>query len=466
MALTGSETLQVLGQNPSGVPAASTFQTTTSEIAALASTQSSPLVSTSITTVGNGTLTAAGLVGGQIVRTGPVAAYSDATATAVAIVAALPGYVAGETFLIRLKNATAFTQTITAGVGVTLPSTVIIPAFSVGNYFATVTSATAVTLTHMSTVPIATGTTLTSPAITTLCTVGAGTLLVANFTGGYTVRAGSQSGTPFTDTTDTATNILAANATLVNKIGTAVPYYYSNTTNAVATLTGGTGVTVSGITAVPAGEVATYLITYTAAATLTMVGIGLTNNISTAMALAGSSSGQTIIQPTAAAAGTLTLPAVTGTVASTSGSNLFIADVKRCTAQKDTITTALADVTGLTAQALVAGATYQFRCVLPGTADGTSGIAYAFNYTTATLTSIQAVSKGYTATALSAVQYTTTTTTQALLFDKAAVITLTEIEGTMVVNAAGTLALQVSTHTGTTTASTYLGATMEFVRIA
>jgi hypothetical protein len=182
--------------------------------------------------------------------------------------------------------------------------------------------------------------------------------------------------------------------------------------------------------------------------------------------LAGSTSGTTTIVASATAGSTVqTLPAVTGTVASTTGSNLFIADVKKCTAQTDTITTVLANVTGLTAQTLVAGATYRFRCVLPGTADGTSGIKYAFKYTTATLTSVEATGLGYTASAV-AVQHTTTTTDATLLFDQAAVVIMTILEGSMVVNAGGTVALQVGTHTGTTTASTYLGATMEFVRIA
>lgn len=186
----------------------------------------------------------------------------------------------------------------------------------------------------------------------------------------------------------------------------------------------------------------------------------------TQVLLNGSSSGTTTLKATAAAGTTTqTFPAVTGTVASTSGTNLFIADIKRCSAQTDSITTVLANVTGLTAQTLVAGATYRFRCVLPGTADGTSGIKYAFKYTTATLTSIEATGIGQTASAI-ATQHTTTTTDATLLFDQAAVVILVTLEGTMVVNAGGTVALQIGTHTGTTTCSCYLGATMEFVRIA
>lgn len=247
----------------------------------VSSTSLAPIVSTSITTVGNGILTAAGLVGGQIVRTGPVANYTDTTDTAVNIIAALPTYVLGGTFLIRIKNATAFTQTIVAGTGVTLPLTVIVPAFSVANYYATINTATTITLTHMSTAAISIGTVLTARATTTINTVGAGSISAANFVGGITIRSGSQSASAFTDTTDTASNIIAACANIVNKIGTSFIYYYQNTTNAPATITGGTGVTVSVITTVQANSTAIYLVTYTAAATLTMAGISQSSAPST-----------------------------------------------------------------------------------------------------------------------------------------------------------------------------------------
>lgn len=274
--LTGTETLQVLAISSNGSPAATTQTTTTAAIAGLANlVGGQEIIETSITTVGAGTLTAAALVGGQIARTGPVAAYTDTTDTAVAIVAALPGFTVNQTFLIRIKNATAFTQTLAAGAGVTLPATVIIPAFSFGWYFATVTSTTAVTLTHMGTEIITVGTSISLPAISSLATVGAGTILAASMVGGIVSRSGAQSATAFTDTTDTAANIIAANASLVNKIGAAMIVKYQNTTNAPATITGGTGVTVSVITVVPANSTASYMLTYTAAATLTMVGFEL-----------------------------------------------------------------------------------------------------------------------------------------------------------------------------------------------
>lgn len=315
MALNGKEVLQVQGQDATGKPSGQTFQTTTAAIASLASTEGAPFIVTTISTVGNGTLTAAGLVGGEIVRNGPVADFSDATDTAVAIIAALPGAVVGSSFSILIKNATQYTQTITAGSGVTLPSTVITPAFSVNNYIATVSTATTLTFVHIDTTAISIGTNTTAPRIASVSTVGAGTLLASAFVGGLIARSGSQSGTPFTDTTDTAAAIISACANLVNKIGTSMLVEYANNTNAVATVTGGTGVTVSGVSIIPANTISQFLVTYTAAATLTMVGLGVTQSVNNQVTLAGATSGQTILKSTdIAGAGTITFPAATGTV--------------------------------------------------------------------------------------------------------------------------------------------------------
>ncbi len=419
MALVGTEVLQVQGVAQNGMLSGQTFQTTTSAIAALAAaTVLPPVVNTAISTAVGGTLTAAAIVGGLITRTGPTAVFSDATDTAVAIVAALAAYVANESAYLSIKNTTAFAQTITAGAGVTLTGSVIIPPNSVGRYLVTITSPTAVTLLHVDTPPRST---TALEVVTALTTVGAGTITGAGIAGGVTARSGATSA--FTDTTDTADLIIAANTN--SYVGGAWEYTYVNNTVAPATITGGSGVTVSGITTVGSGKVARYLVTYTAASTITMVGIE---------------------------AGT-----------STPG---FLPNVLKCTTQTDSITTAPANITGLTGQTLVAGATYKFRAVLPGTCDTTSGISYCFKYTTATLTSLESTGLSYTATACHAVKHVTSTTDQALLVDDTTVIILSVIEGTMVVNAGGTLALQVGTHTGTTTCSTYVGASMEFIRIA
>lgn len=419
MALVGTEVLQVQGIAQTGSPSGQTFQTTTGAIAALAAVGSYPtVINTAITTVGNGTLTAAGIVGGLITRSGPSGAFSDATDTAVAIVAALAAYVANESAYLKIKNTTAFAQTITAGVGVTLTGSAIIPPNSVGTYLVTITSPTAVTLLHVETGPRSTA---ALEVVTVLATNGAGTITAAGIAGKVTNRTTVASA--FTDTTDTADAIIAAMPN--GYVGGSFEYTYINSTTAPATITGGSGVTVSGITTVNPGKTARYLVTYTAADTVTMVGIN------------GG--------------------------AQTPG---FLTNVLKCTTQTDSITTAPANITGLTNQVLVAGATYKFRAVLPGTCDTTSGISYCFKYTTATLTSLESTGLSYTATACHAVKHVTSTTDQALLVDDTTVIILSVIEGTMVVNAGGTLALQVGTHTGTTTASTYVGATMEFIRIS
>lgn len=95
---------------------------------------------------------------------------------------------------------------------------------------------------------------------TTLSTVGAGTLTGAQIASQYVRRQGAQSGTPFTDTTDTALNIAAA-------VPNAVPgqtFYmeYANQTNAVATIAAGSNVTLSGLSpTVGYGCVAKVLVT-------------------------------------------------------------------------------------------------------------------------------------------------------------------------------------------------------------
>ena len=247
-------------------------QTTVGAIAALAANTLDPTVTT-ITTVGAGLLTAAAIVGGVIVRSGSVAAYSDTTDTAVAIIAALPtGAQVGTAWKLEIKNLTAFSETLVAGVGVTLSGNKdVIPPNSVGSYLVTYVSASSVTIFGISVTSLTNG---IPEQTTALSTVGAGTITAAGIAGSITTRSGSQSNTAFTDTTATADLIIAAipNA----RIGQSFEWTYQNNTNATATLTGGVGVTVSGITAVPANCTAKYLVTYTAASTITIVGVSRT----------------------------------------------------------------------------------------------------------------------------------------------------------------------------------------------
>lgn len=224
--------------------------------------------STTISTVGSGVLTAAGLVGKLIKRTGPVAAFSDATDSAVAIVAALNTYVAGSSFEVKVQNTTAFPQTITAGSGVTLTGNVVVPPLSVATYLVTITNGTAVAISHVQTSLLTTRLPLAS---TNLTTVGSGTITGAGIAGGVTNRTGSTSA--FTDTTDTAVNIIAAIPNAA--IGSSFEYTYYNNTGSPATLAAGVGVTLSGEDAVyiPAVSWVKFLVTMNGASTITMQGI-------------------------------------------------------------------------------------------------------------------------------------------------------------------------------------------------
>lgn len=251
---------------------------TSALISAITGNRSVPLVSTSITTVGNGTLTAAGLLGGVLARTGPTGNYTDTTDTAANIYAGLVSGISaqvggnnlnGNTFTIIIKNATQYVQTINAGTGVTFSASNIIAPFSAASYFGVVGGTPAsptITFTHLVTVPIRTANSLAVPQSTALTTVGAGTITAGGIAGGTTTRSGPTAA--FTDTTDTAANIILASESLGAGTGTAMLYRYVNNSAWPATLAGGTGVTVADTVA--ANSWALYQATVTGANTITM----------------------------------------------------------------------------------------------------------------------------------------------------------------------------------------------------
>lgn len=271
--LSGTELITVQGATSTGLPSGGNFNTTANNIAYLALTgfNLNPITNTNVTTVGNGTLPALGLVTGYITRSGPTANFTDTTGTAADIYAALqPTVVAGVTAGTQgIINRTAFTMTITGGTGVTISGPGggnVIPPLSGAFYLINIVSATAVTMYQVS----INQNIVTPSTITPLNTVGAGTITAAGIVGGITSRGGAQLSASFTDTTDTANNIIS---TIPNAgIGANLAYIYQNSTNAIATLAGGSGVTVSVITTIPPNSWSEYLVTYTAASTVTMAG--------------------------------------------------------------------------------------------------------------------------------------------------------------------------------------------------
>lgn len=77
---------------------------------------------TALTTAGAGTLLAALLLTGMILRTGPGGAYADTIDTGVNLATAFPQLQVGESIYIYYVNSVAFASTITAAAGVTLGS--------------------------------------------------------------------------------------------------------------------------------------------------------------------------------------------------------------------------------------------------------------------------------------------------------------------------------------------------------
>lgn len=92
-----------------------------------------------ISTVGAGTLTAASIVGGLIMRTGPTGAYTDTTDTATAILALLKDPAVGMSWEFTHVNGVAYACTLAGGTGVTLAGTTANAASKVRRYRATVT---------------------------------------------------------------------------------------------------------------------------------------------------------------------------------------------------------------------------------------------------------------------------------------------------------------------------------------
>lgn len=93
-----------------------------------------------ISTAGAGTLTAAGIVGGLIMRTGPTGAYNDTTDTATAILALLDNPAVGDSWEFTHVNGVAFIGTMVAGAGITLAGTTANAASKVRRYHAEVTN--------------------------------------------------------------------------------------------------------------------------------------------------------------------------------------------------------------------------------------------------------------------------------------------------------------------------------------
>lgn len=161
---------------------------------------------------------------------------------------------------------------------------------------------------------------------------------------------------------------------------------------------------------------------------------------------------------------TLTSPTITGATQSATISG----DVKRCTADVTiTSSTTLTNVTGLTGIALVASGVYLFEVDLQTNCSTNGGIGVAFKFTTATLTSIQCAATTVAAASLAHARGTTATDAALQVNSKTAAWLNVRLVGTMVVNAAGAVAIQAAQETSHGDATTvYAGSTARFTRIS
>lgn len=149
---SGKEVIYAQGFDNTGAPAAILTPFTLAQVAGLANLSAGSSPSSETTATGT-TLTAAKLTTGLLNRSGPTASFTDTTDTAANLYAA-DGSNTGNSFFVRIKNATAFQQTLAGGTGVTFSSATIIPALSVGMYLVTFTDATHAVFNHVQTVPL------------------------------------------------------------------------------------------------------------------------------------------------------------------------------------------------------------------------------------------------------------------------------------------------------------------------
>lgn len=115
--------------------------------AAFALEGSNPAI-TALTTVGAGTITAAGIVGGVTSRGGTqVAVFTDTTATAAQIISAMGDSLpTGSAFYWTYMNGTSYNATLAAGSGVTLSGNTVVPKLTWAQYLVTKTSGSAVSV--------------------------------------------------------------------------------------------------------------------------------------------------------------------------------------------------------------------------------------------------------------------------------------------------------------------------------
>jgi|SRR6185312_12019903 len=217
------------------------------------------------------TIPASQIVGGLYQRSGATAAVTATTDTAANIIAALgPTVKVGQTFVLFYtnNNTAAGAVTMAGGTGVTVSGTSVVPVYNTGVFVGTVASATTIALQGVYT---SGGVDLPGFQFTTISsgngTLSAGAIEGANFTALATSGATAL-------TTRTAAQMITQAGLIVGQSYVLRVY---NTNAGTLTLTGGTGVTITGTATIATNVFRDYGVTVTGSAAITLQNIGAGN---------------------------------------------------------------------------------------------------------------------------------------------------------------------------------------------
>ncbi len=226
---------------------------------------------TADTTVGAATLTAAAVVGGLITRSGSTAAYSDTTPTPAQLASAIGGVspTYPNSWVLTIKNTTAFPETIVAGSGVTVSGQAIVPPLSSGQFLVTLTSASAATVVGLGSASLSN---LPAAKYTNIVT-GTGTAAAGDLTGASFVSADYSAQAAIAITTRTAAEMFGDTPNA--QVGQSYHLKVTNRNSNTLTLTAGSNVTITGTATLATNTTRDFVVTFTSATALTMQSVGV-----------------------------------------------------------------------------------------------------------------------------------------------------------------------------------------------
>lgn len=224
---------------------------------------------TNLTTVGAGTITAAGIAGGVTNRTGSTAAYTDTTDTAANIVLALPNPQIGQSFFYTYFNNTLGLATLTGGTGVNSAGTIaLVPGNCWAQFVVTYTAAATIVFALIEMGPC-----VALPAAQ-YTTGSAATFAAGAITGAQVVHY-ANSGSNAALTVRTAAQMFADIPNC--QIGFTYTLFIRNTNATGATITadGGATVTLTGTMTIAQNVTRMFNVTFPSATTCTIQSMGI-----------------------------------------------------------------------------------------------------------------------------------------------------------------------------------------------